>query len=244
MRALLTSLLLLAAAQAGEHRYFQLPVGPGGRPSTVHAYIFNSAKETFQVIDQGSLENQLYRDLGDAAQAAGANAAVNGGAFDLQGNPVGLFIANGKEAGSASSGSPTGGLVWSDGNHTGAARSVNFDFKASTATQLLQSDPLLIENGEPVKGLDNARFTRRTVVLTDGGSQWALAYSPGATLEGLAMALAKPGAFLPFRPKFALNLDGGSSSGLWLKRQNGNSFYLHEISKLRNFLVVVPRNQG
>ena len=245
MRPLLLSLLLSIPAVAGEHLHSLLPVGPGGRPSTVHAYVFNSGKETIRVIDQGGITHQTHADLGAAAHAAGASAGVNGGFFDPQGNPLGHFIADGKGVGVSTASSPlTSGLIWSDGTKIGTARSTSFDFKASEATHLLQAGPFLIENGIPVRGLEAARFARRTIILTDGGKLWALAYVPSATLEGLATALAKPGAFPSFTPKMVLNLDGGASSGLWIKRENGQQFYLREISKVRNFLIVVPRNQS
>jgi hypothetical protein len=245
MRSLLLSLLLSIPAVAGEHLRFLLPVGPGDRPSTAHAYVFNSGKETIRVVDQGGITQQTHADLGAAAHAAGASAGVNGGFFDPQGNPLGHFVADGKSVGISTASSPlTSGLIWSDGRKIGTARTTSFDLKASEFTQLLQAGPFLIENGAPVGGLETAKFSRRTIILTDGGKLWALAYVPSATLDGLAHALAKPGAFPSFSPKVVLNLDGGASSGLWIKRENGQQFYLREISKVRNFLIVVPRNQS
>ena len=245
MRTLFLSLLLLATARGGEHRHFPLPVGPGGRESTLHAYVFNSSQETLRVVDQGDLARQAFPNLGIAARELGAFAGVNGGFFDSQGNPLGRFIADGKGIGEWSSvENVAGGLVWSDGRQTGGSISAAYDSKVHPAPQLLQAGPVLVDAGVVSSGLDAARFSRRTVVLTDGGKLWALAFVPGATLDGLAKALSKPGAFPPFQPKFVLNLGGGGASGLWIKRPEGHSFYLREISKVRNFLVVVPINQG
>lgn len=245
MRSLLLSWLLLLSARGGEHRYFQLPVGPGGRASTVHAYVFNSGQEAIRVIDQGGIGKQAHADLGAAAASVGANAGANGGFFDPEGNPLGTFVADGKKIGAPSApDSLTSGVIWTDGRKTGLSRSKAFDFTAAKATQLLQAGPFLIENGAVVGGLEASRFARRTIILTDGGKLWAIAYVPGATLAGLAEALARPGAFPSFLPQAILNLDGGGSSGIWIKRPNGHPFYLHEISKVRNFLVVVPKNQG
>ncbi len=238
-------LMLATAARGGEHRHFPLPVGPGGRSATVHAYVFNSGQESFRVIDQRGLEVQAFADLGGAATDAGANAGVNGGFFLPDGRPLGFFMADGTGAGSPDrSGGRSAGLVWSDGRRSGIAPSAGFDFDRPEITQLLQGGPFLIENGEPAGNLEATRFARRTLVLTDGGKLWALAYVPGATLEGLARELARPGAFPAFRPESVLNLDGGSASGLWIKRPNGQPFYLREISKVRNFLVVVAKDQG
>ncbi len=245
MRSFFLLLLLAASARGGEHRHFLLPVGPGGRSATVHAYVFDAGRETLRVLDQGGLEQQSFPDLGAAAAAAGANAGVNGGFFLPDGSPLGRFTADGKHSGSPDrSGGRSAGLLWSDGRKTGISRSAGFDFEAPGLTQVLQGGPFLIENGQAAAGLDASRFTRRTLVLTDGGKLWALAYVPGATLDGLARALAQPDACPFFQPRTALNLDGGSASGLWIKRQNGQAFYLREISKVRNFLVVIPKDQG
>lgn len=230
----------------GEHRRFELPVAPGGRTATVHAYVFNSNDEVFRVIDQGgTTKPQAHEDLGAACLAAEALAGVNGGFFNPEGQPLGVMIAGGKKSGGQGlKGSLTSGVVWSDGQQNGMARSAAFGFEHARATNLLQGGPFLVDQGAAVSGLEARKFARRTVVLTDGGSQWAIAYVPSATLDGLAKALVKPGAFPHFVLRMVLNLDGGGSSGLWIRRENQQSFYLREISRVRNFLVVVRRDQG
>lgn len=245
MRALLLFLLLALPALGGEHLRFLLPIGPGGRPSTAHAYVFNSRRETIRMIDQGGLSHPLHPDLGAAAAAARANAGVNGGPFDPQGEPVGLFIADGKAIGVAlSPDAIPSGVLWEEEGKIGISPSRDYNFKGTLASQLLQVGPFLIQDGAVTEGLQASRYHRRTLILTDGADLWAIAYVPGATLDGLAKALAKPGAFPAFRPKIALNLDGGSSSGMWIRRENGQQFYLREISRVRNCLVIVPKNQG
>lgn len=239
------SLLTLLPASGGQHRHFELSVGPGGRAATVHAYVFSSDHEAFQVIDQAAPVPQPHLTLGDACLAANATAGVNGGPFDSRDQPLGLLIAGGKHSGApALGGSLTSGVIWSDGKKNGMARAAAFDFSIAGISQLLQAGPFLMEDSKPVAGLEVARFSRRTIVLTDGGSQWAIAFIPSATLHGLADTLARPGAFPPFQPKMVLNLDGGGSCGFWVDRENGQSFYLREISKVQNFLVVVRKNQG
>ena len=245
MRFLLVILALAIPAWSGEHRRIDLPIGPGGRATTIHAYVFNSESEVFRVIDQGGLLLQNNTDLGAACAAAGATAGVNGGFFTPEGEPLGLMIAGGKRVGSPllTSGL-TSGVLWSNGGRSGIARTKVFDLDHAKASDLLQAGPFLVENGTAVEGLEAKKFARRTIVMTDGGNRWAIAYVPGATLSGLATALATPGAFPHFPLKTALNLDGGGSSGLWIRRQNDQLFYLREISKVRNFLVIVRRNQG
>ncbi|MCW1913784.1 phosphodiester glycosidase family protein [Luteolibacter sp. GHJ8] len=245
MRLLLAMLALVLPAGAGDHRRIDLPIGPGGRATTIHCYVFNSDVETFRVIDQGGLTSQNSTNLGAACAAINATAGVNGSYFTPEGEPLGLMIAGGKSTGSpALAGVLTSGVLWSDGPRGAIARSKQFDLAHTKAKDLLQAGPFLIENGAAVKGLEAKRFARRTIVMTDGGKQWAIAYVPGATLAGLANVLAMPGAFPHFPLKTVLNLDGGGSSGLWIRKENDQLFYLREISKVRNFLVIVRRNQG
>lgn len=241
MRVFFLSLLLALPTLAGEHLRFLLPVGPAGRSSTVHAYVFNSKRETFRVVDQGGLSHQTQPDLGAAALEAGAAAGINGGPFAPGGEPLGLVIADGRASGAATI---NGGVIWEEGGKAALSPAASYDFKNTHPSQLLQTGPFLVLEGVVAEGLDASRYHRRSLILTDGGDLWAIAYVPGATLDGLAKALAKPGAFPAFRAKTVLNLDGGSSSGLWIRRENGQQFYLREISKIRNCLVVVPRNQG
>jgi uncharacterized protein YigE (DUF2233 family) len=245
MRLLLTILAVAVPALGGEHQRFELVTGPGGRPTTAHAYIFDSRDEVFRVIDQGGIAAQASEDLGTACVSNGAMAGVNGGFFNPQGDPLGLMIAGGKKVGSLDlNGSLTSGVVWSDGQQNGIARAKAFDLTHPRATNLLQAGPFLLEKGAPVTDLDSKKFARRTIVMNDGGTRWGIAYVPGATLDGLAKALAQPGAFPHFPLRTVLNLDGGGSSGLWIRKENGQLFYLHEISKVRNFLVVVRRHKG
>lgn len=245
MRLILTILTLAIPALGGEHQRFELVTGPGGRPTTAHAYVFNSRDEVFRVIDQGGIAVQASEDLGTACASIGATAGVNGGFFHPGGEPLGLMIAGGKRVGSpALNGSLTSGVVWSDGQRNGMARSKGFDLEHPRAPNLLQAGPFLLEHGAPVSGLDAKKFARRTIVMTDGGTRWGIAYVPGATLDGLARALAQPGVFPHFPLRTVLNLDGGGSSGLWIRKGNDQLFYLHEISRVRNFLVVVRRHKG
>jgi hypothetical protein len=56
-------------------------------------------------------------------------------------------------------------------------------------------------------------------------------------LADAARILALPSILDTWKPKTAINLDGGSSSGMWA----ANGISLAEIARVRNFLAVVPR---
>ncbi len=97
----------------------------------------------------------------------------------------------------------------------------------------------------PVPGLNALRPARRTAVLTDGRGRWALAVIPTRlTLAEAAALLARPGLLGEnVSVKRALNLDGGSSTALWVRTGNGTepSYEVREWGTVRNFLAVVAR---
>lgn len=242
LRSLFLILLTASPAWAGKHQRFEMTLATGGRTETVHAYVFDDREETFQVAVRPEKEDGTRMDLGTACKEARASAGINGGFFDYIGEPLGLVIAAGKPTGKINLTSAlTSGLVVREGEGLSLRRAKEYDFEANKPSHLIQTGPFLMENGKGATALQATRFARRSVILTDGEHKWAIAYFPSATLAGLAAALEKPGGFPPFQPRTALNLDGGSSSAFWTVRTGGYVFYLKEISKIRDFLLIVPK---
>jgi uncharacterized protein YigE (DUF2233 family) len=238
---LLLSLLFAAGAQA-EYKRIDISVSEKGSKGTLHLYLFDSNRAALKIIDQGSVEKPTYKNLEHAMKAHQCLAGCNGGFFGKDGQPLGLVFADGKQSGKKNlASSLTSGVL---GQGTGKPfiqrAAAYFGKGAQSHQQVLQSGPLLVENGKIVSGLSNKRHARRTVVLTDGGRKWAIAYSPAITLAQFAKALADPKSFPDFNVQQALNLDGGSSSGLWIRRDN-HPFYLREINTVRNFVGIVRK---
>lgn len=231
--------LILVGPVAAQYAQFTLPVGPSGRNGTIHLYLFDSRSFTLKVIDQGGLSDQTYKNLDGAMQSLGCVAGCNGGFFTPEGLPLGLSVADGKAFGSKNLGSSlTSGVLFLDGTRIHLKRSKSyFAANPKLPRQLLQSGPFLVENGKKVAGLSTKKFSRRSFILTDGGTRWAIGYCPSTSLDRLAAILAAPKSFKDFKISSALNLDGGSSSGLWVKTSN-QPFYLHEIKSVRNFLGI------
>jgi uncharacterized protein YigE (DUF2233 family) len=244
MKAIPLLLWLFSAlsASAGRQERFEMAIAPGGRPATVYAYVFDDREETIQVAVRPAKEAGTPMDLGVACKEARASAGINGGYFDYLGEPLGLVIASGQKSGKINlTSSLTSGLVVREGEGLSLRRAKEYDFEANKPAQLIQTGPFLVEDGKAIADLQATRFSRRSVVLTDGGHKWAIAYFPSATLGGLATGLESPGAFKPFKPRTALNLDGGESCGFWNLRSGNYVFYLKEISKVHDFLLVVPK---
>jgi len=229
-------------AQAGQQERFEMNIAPGGRAATVFAYVFDDRQETFRMAVRPEKENVTPMTLGTACKEAKALAGINGGFSDFQGEPLGLVMASGQKTGKVTLGSAlTAGVVVCEGGVLSLRHSKDYEFSGTKATQLLQTGPFLIDGSKSVADLQSSRYARRSVILTDGAHKWAIAYFPSATLAGLSAALETPGAFKPFTPKTALNLDGGESSGFWTLRPGGYELYLKEIAKVRDFLLIVPR---
>ena len=134
----------------------------------------------------------------------------------------------------------SGALIVTD-HHITLRRSTE-PLPGTHARHAVQSGPFLVENGRPVPGLNNVRSARRTAVFTDGSRRWGLVSTTALTLEELGTVLADP-ALLPGGLKIAhaLNLDGGSSTSLWVQQPGQPPVSLREFGIVRDFVGIVPR---
>jgi hypothetical protein len=107
---------------------------------------------------------------------------------------------------------------------------------------LIQTGPFLVDQGSPVAGLSKENARRRSFVLHDGDDWFAIGLCDSLTLAQLSEVLAHKD-FSPSRKIHrGLNLDGGTSSGLYINR--GESYpVIHgePFKTVRNFLGIVPR---
>ena len=207
----------------------------GNQTARVTALCFNDKNHTLRVIDSPSPGNAtLANTLNNAKVVAG----VNGGYFHKDYRPVGLMISDGKTINGFEKAKLLSGLVGvrQDG-HVSILRSGEYDSGKSPLLQALQCGPMLVEDDQLVPGLNNERIARRTVVAKGTRGETALIYISSVTLADAARILALPSILDTWKPKTAINLDGGSSSGMWAE----NGISLAEIVRVRNFLAIVPR---
>jgi uncharacterized protein YigE (DUF2233 family) len=238
---LLLSLFTAASATAGEAFRFDAEIGPDKRAVTLHGYAFREPEETFRVID---LSTQPSTRMGDAFVAAAAFAGCNGGNLRPDGQPFGFMIASSVKSGSLAIGEPGGEglLLVKNGIASLLTSQAATPGHLENAEQALQGGPFLVDNGVPSEGLDAERFSRRTVVVTSGNGEWAILYSPSTTLDRLARMLGDGKTFPKFKIATALNLAGGTASGIWFQRSDGAPpLYLREITPGRNVLAVMPK---
>jgi len=146
----------------------------------------------------------------------GALAAVNGGYFDELYRPVGWVVDRGVEIAPRSARTSGGVLAVRGGAlYVGPAREVPFAPEFA-----VQNGPRLIENGGRL-GIrtDDGRRAPRTVACDAAGRLHLIvvvaAPREGPTLHETARMLAAFGC------QRALNLDGGPSTGVWLRGDAG-----------------------
>lgn len=142
-------------------------------------------------------------------------AAINGSFFTPENQATALIISDGSASGASYAG--FGGMlsVAPDGGVSLRALSDQPYDPAELIEQALQSFPMLVfPGGVPATIADDGRRARRSAVAIDRAGRLLLLVSPTSdfTLRGLADWLSQSDLDVDR----ALNLDGGSSTGLYL----------------------------
>ena len=209
-------------------------VTDGSERATLWVVSFNPKTHAFAVMDNP--EGDF--NLGSAAEKRGAIAGVNGGYFHPDRTPLGLVVRQGVEIHPLERAKLLSGIV----SITPAAVSIQRPsaFKPSAAVrEALQAGPFLVEGGKAINGLDTTRSAARTVVFQDAKGRAGFLIAKSATLAEMAAILATPAVFPEGKIVRALNLDGGSSTALWVR--GTPPFYAREWKGVRNYLAIVPR---
>lgn len=210
----------------------------GSRELVIHLVSFDRKKCGLVVLDRP----QPHGDLAAVMREHGCLAGVNGGYFHADRTPVGLVISRSKTIHPLQRAKLISGVVAAFGTGQMALLRVGeYLQRPRGAQEALQAGPFLVDRGKLVAGLDARRSARRTVVLADANGVCALLVSSAGTLAEMAELLA--GATVlddGRRIQRALNLDGGSSTGLWVKA-DPEPFYLPEGKEVRNYLGIVAR---
>lgn len=236
-------LIVLAAATASALaeqpaprglEFRQVKIGAGLGAATLHHVRFDPKTHTFAVMDNPHGDFSLA----SASEKRGALAAVNGGYFHPDRTPLGLVVRQGATIHPQERARLLSGLVVV--TRRGIAIPRASAFKTSPEVrEALQAGPFLIENGRPVAGLNATRSAARTVVVEDAAGRYGFVVYRSATLAEMAAILASAEHFPGGKITRALNLDGGSSTGLWVRGEQ--AFYLREFKDVRNYLAIVAR---
>ncbi len=208
----------------------------GDRRAELHIVSFQPKAHTFAVMDNpdGAF------DLGSASAKRGALAAVNGGYFHPDRTPLGLVVRQGVTIHPLERAKLLSGIVVVKKDRIALVRTA--EFRASKdVREALQAGPFLVDGGKAVAGLNDTRGAARTVVFADAAGDFGVLICGSATLAETGRILAAPGLLRTGKITRALNLDGGSSTALWVRRERA-PFYSREWKGVRNYLAIIPRS--
>ena len=169
-----------------------------------------------EVVDKPGGPDSSWQSAQEVVEAKSGLAAINGGFFTPEGAPLGLVETPAGSVGGVNRQTSLGNGFFLD-IPPGIIPRRDLPKYQKKATHILQAGPLLIHNGE-IPNLQRGDSSRlRSLLLSNGGTKMALMTSGPAALPDLAQALHQQ----PFQDKkltikHALNLDGGSSTDLWV----------------------------
>ncbi len=177
--------------------------------------------------------------MNDWTQLEHPLAIINGGYFDQQFNATALVVSNGKVFGKSYTG--FGGMLSVNAHGTVSLRSLRqqpYDPNNERLVQATQSAPILMLSGKRTQFSADASQTRRSVVAMDKQGRLLFIVCPGQvfSLDELADQLISSDLSI----EVALNLDGGSSTGLYV---NGGSPHvsIDSLAKLPLVIIVKAR---
>jgi uncharacterized protein YigE (DUF2233 family) len=176
------------------------------------------------------------QSMNDWMQQEHPLAIINGGYFDQQFNATALVVSNGKVFGESYTG--YGGMLSVNTRGSINLRSLRqqpYNPHSEQLEQATQSAPMLMLGGKRTQFNADASQTRRSVVAMDKQGRLLFIVSPNQifSLDELADQLASSDLSI----EVALNLDGGSSTGLYV---HGGSSQV-ALAKLPLVIIVKAR---
>jgi hypothetical protein len=178
-------------------------------------------------------------DLAEAMTRSDCIAGVNGGYFDTDFLPMGLRVVNGKSVRPMRRARLLTGVLASGPGYVKIFRLNEYSPRAK-ANVAVQCGPLLVDAGHPVKGLEPTRLARRSFAFV-GNRVFGVGVSSDLTLADAAAILSTIHLGENGKIARALNLDGGSSTAFWFKRENGSVISQSELKTVRDFVGIAPK---
>jgi hypothetical protein len=214
--------------------FTQREVTDGAQRATLWVVTFHPKTHTFAVMDNPDGDF----NLGTASEKRGALAAVNGGYFHPDRTPLGLVIRKGEQIHGLERAKLLSGVISATAGSVAIQRASAFKLTPAVR-EALQAGPFLVEGGKAIAGLNDTRGAARTVAFQDAHGRAGVLICKSVSLAEMAAILATPAIFPEGKITRALNLDGGSSTALWVRDKP--PFYQREWKGVRNYLAIVPR---
>jgi len=215
-------------------------VESGDRSFRLSLLIFSAQDFQVRVFDNAAGNDKArFQTVAEAMESLGCLAGCNGGFFERKPfAPVGLMISHGQRSGRFDPESWMKGLLVVRGKVATLESTAAFT-DTPDITELIQSGPWLVRAGQSETDNSRTQLAKRTFICHDSHGTWAIGASERCSLSELAAALRSAVVTTVLDIQFALNLDGGPSTGLWLRRSEGN-YYLPERWPVRNYVGIVP----
>jgi uncharacterized protein YigE (DUF2233 family) len=209
--------------------------------------VFDERDFVLKVINNAIGNRPKFPNLESAMKSLQAVAGCNGGFFNCSPfDPVGLVVSNDLgpplTTGSFEADNWLNGLLVIRKEQAVLVSSSGF-IQDKEIRACLQSGPLLLKEGQLESGLGNDGRARRTFIGNNGKGQWVLGACQYVSLQELAKALLSSETGKIIQVQNALNLDGGPSTGLWLKQSSASDFYLRDGWSVRNYIGVFPKDK-
>ena len=208
-----------------------------GARATLHLAVFSTKSFKLQVIDQPE-PNSV--DFAETMKRERCLAGANGGYFTPEFAPIGLRIRQGRTTSRLVRAGLLTGILASGPRGVEIIRPPDF-LRGRKTDAAIQCGPNLVDGSRAIRGLNNTKAARRTFAATISGGKAALGYCSSVTLAELAEVLSTTPLIEGAKVQRALNLDGGSSSAFWFKREDGSALSIREHKPVRDFIGVVPR---
>ncbi|GHO43243.1 phosphodiester glycosidase family protein [Ktedonospora formicarum] len=151
-----------------------------------------------------------------------AKVLINGGYFDNHNRATGLLVSNGDVYGQSYD--AFGGMLSVNSEGKIGLRALHeqpYDPTTEQLQQATQSTPMLIEHGKRTEFNANGATERRTIVAQDKQGRLLFIISPGLTFSLDEMADVLEASDLSIQT--ALNLDGGASTGIYVRDSNNKN---------------------
>ena len=202
------------------------------RALEMHLVRFDRSRAKLRVLDLAP-----GTTVAGAVRANDGLAGVNGGYFKVDRAPLGLVVSQGVQLHPWEKSKILSGVLTVTPRGASLLRSTEFK-PGPGVREALQAGPFLVDHGKPVAGLNAARRAERTVLLADSQGVAALLTIAPASLAELGQLLAVPGLLGGLKIDRALNLDGGSSTALWVAAEP--PFSRPEWKPVRNAVAILP----
>ena len=172
---------------------------------------------------------------------------INGGFYQPNFTPAGLFIFQGKTIRPMVHSSLVKTCILIDQN-----RKIHLETppdQCTRADNAMQAGPLLVENGavnaalaalserSPVMKDFFSPHKRTLLALADDRQLILITTTPFSLTDLARFLVAYPEAFGVKKIRLAVNLDGGSSTGMYIRFPD-NPFYFHELKHVKTFIFI------